>query len=461
MKTKLFLALILIPAILCSCSTLSGRIKSAVTGYPLWYYESSVISEDSEKTFTVYAQSESQRQAELLAYDKLEEEISSYLGYGISQEDYRELVTLGTISKYNLKISDTSTVLKNGMYLVFLFAKADYEGLQAFRTRSAVELESKSDQIINLILEGDSCIKNNEDLNGVALYLKSMALSYGLDGLENQYSYESIKKEVIDILQTMKIKMEGYDSSKVTAQLHVQRKESVIASDVVSCKVKAVYLSVDGRGNEYPDSFSYTTDRYGHISFRIFNNAVVKKGSVKFSFDLTEELNALESKDSSTAAVIRKIIEASAVSFDYERVYSLGTIGVCVLCYNIDAEPADSSDFTKQLCSMIESDGLACVSIQNAENLSDEQIAERLFSSGAGCALILRAGAYDYQNSETGICSVSMQGEMVFRDRNGKNIYSSEIFYSNGFGENFKDAESKAFENLFRTVYTLLKASYV
>lgn len=463
MKHRIIIVLSVILVVLTSCNTLNGRVKAAVSGYPLWYYEPSVAVHKNEKSFVATGLSTTERQAELLAFSNLSEVISSYLGFEITQENYRELVTLGTISEYSLNVEEKLSILKNGNYIVFLLAKADYENLQTFRTAEEIERENKADEIKALIKEGDGYLKDNEDLNGVSCYLRSMILSKNVKGLESQYSFDSIKQEVIEILKTTTLSIESYDSSKVSAFLNLRRKESLISSDVQNCKIKASYVSVDGRGNEYQDSFSYTTDKNGRIAFRIFNNAILKKGKVKFVFDLEEDIRALYEIDSSAAALIEGLVNSKSVSFEYDRTYALGKIGICVLEYDIEANLKNSVEFTNRLCAMVSSEGISCSPVRHGFAESDDALLKKAFEgkSDLGCLAILKTGPIDYQVSVTGVCSVSMEGQVVFYDRNSRIIYQSEIIYSNGFGTDYQTAENSAFDNMCRIVYTLLKASYV
>lgn len=462
MRRRIILVFSVILVALTSCTTLNGRVKAAVSGYPLWYYEPSVAVESSGKSFVATGTATTERQAELLAYSKLADSVSSYLGYEISQENYRELVTLGIISEYSLSVEEKFSMLKNGNYIVFLLAKADYENLQAFRTAEEIERENKADRIKALIIEGDGYLKNNEDLNGVSCYLRSMVLSKDVKGLESQYSFDSIKQEVIEILRTTTMNIESCDSSKVTATLNLRRKESFLASDVQNCKILASYVSVDGRGNEYQDSFSYTTDKNGRIQFKIFNNAILKKGKVKFAFDLEQDIQALYEVDSISAALIEDLVDSKSVAFEYDRSYTLGKIGICVLEYDMETNLKNSVEFTNRLCAEISSEGILCTPLRYFEE-SDEVLLKKAFEDkkDLGCLAILKSGPIDYQISATGICSVTLEGQVVFYDSDSKIIYQSEVIYSNGFGTDYQNAENTAFDNMCRIVYTLLKASYV
>lgn len=456
-------SILIVLVFLTSCMTLEGRVKSAVSGYPFWYYVSKPYVPENSKVFIGEGKSDNMRQAELFAYSDLSEKLGSYLGYEITQEDYRELVTVGTVSRMGLSVSERNGFNKNGNNTYVILAYADEDGIRLLRTPEVLEKEEKAERLAEIIEQGDEYIKDCEDLKGVSAYLTSMAFSYGLETVEEEYSFESIKEEVIDILKTITIKLEEFDTAKVTATLRLTRKESVISSSIRNCQIRAFFTSVDSMGNSYSDSFTYDSDRNGKVFFETMNNAIVKDGCVTFSLDFEKELGELEKVAPDVASEIRGIIESKTVKFDYNRQYAYGRMGVCVLEYDGKAHFKDSEKFTNYLSQMFRTDSIDCIEFSCNSDMTDEEVLSfvKAQDSTIGCLVILRGGMIDSQYSSTGLFSVSDEGKVVFLAGNGNEIFNSGVFRSNGFGKSFSEAEEGAFEYLCRITYSLIKAYYV
>ena len=170
------LCLILLLA-LCSCSTFSAIVKSNMTGLPSWYYDTDIGVGKGNTGIVGEGTASSQRQAELLAYTDVISQLSGLVGFELGQEEYRELSVLGTLSDYNLTVTDTFLMIgQDGSYSFYVQAAINKELLE----RITSEENKKKAQIVNeiegLVLQGDEYVKAGQETKAAENYLKAMAL---------------------------------------------------------------------------------------------------------------------------------------------------------------------------------------------------------------------------------------------------------------------------------------------
>jgi len=446
--------------LLCGCSVL----KSLSTGYPIWYYNPSIPK--NQVSFLGQGTAESRRQAELLAYADMSENLASYLGFELDRTLYRELLTSGTIESYGIRIQNSnSTQLDDGNYRVIVLAVTEKEMLDSLRSREAVDLGDRVELIGSLIAQGDEAIRQNRDIEGLKYYLRSMALSYGIESrsLNRDYRFDAILDEVLYVLESLNLTVTSEDSGGVSCVVGARRRVGFASSAVVGCPVKASYTAVDGRNSRYADSYIFLTGNEGTFEFYPVNPSILISGTVVFSFDLETEVAAVGRASPQAEARINEVLAGKTARFEYHRQYAMGTIAVTVLDYGNLGIFEDSRSSSEYLTARFVDDGAPAYSM-SCDDPGDEAILDLTGSAhpDVGVVFVARTGVIETIASSTGVCAASMEGRgVLYRILDGEMLFDSGIIYATGFGADEAEAVKEGRMRIADLFYSLLKAVYV
>ena len=458
------LCLILLLA-LCSCSTFSAIVKSNMTGLPSWYYDTDIGVGKGNTGIVGEGTASSQRQAELLAYTDVISQLSSLVGFELGQEEYRELSVLGTLSDYNLTVTDTFLMIgQDGSYSFYVQAAINKELLE----RITSEENKKKAQIVNeiegLVLQGDEYVKAGQETKAAENYLKAMALGYNLDYIDKEYSFDELLEVVTDLLESLSLSFVSVRPDLGTCTIALQRKGTFVSSAVSSAEVLATYTAVDTRDVSYQDHFVYVTDSEGHLAFNPINRSLVRSGAVTFSLNLGDELENLEALAGSEAlSGLRKLLESKKLVFSYDKVYALGSIAVAVIEHDELGYVTGVNTVSDYITAKLSADGADAESFY--PELDDEMDMLYEFNHSdrtEDCLLVIRMGLTGQIESRSGVYCASAEGLASFFDAETETLlYQSDVIRSNAFAENADQAVADAFKKLADIAYTLIKAVYV
>ena len=284
----LILSLIIVLVTVTGCSSVSALFKSNFSGLPFWYYEPEYGVGKGNTGMVGEGVSSTERQAELLAYTNLIAVLSDRIGYELGQEAYRELSVMGTINQFGLEIVDRfSVAASDGNYHFYLHAVLDRELLDSATIDENKRRSSVSSEIESLVLEGDTFVKTGKELKAVENYIKAMTLSYGLDFIDSEYTYDALYPVVVDLLQSITVAVSSTRPELAICTISISRKGTFVSSAVESAEIKATYSAVDSKGEQYTDSFVYISDNDGRFEFNAINTSIVRKGTVTFSLNLS------------------------------------------------------------------------------------------------------------------------------------------------------------------------------
>ena len=461
MKRRALIVSVVVLLVMSGCTV----FKSIATGYPLWYYAKNKNS--LQLSFIGEARASTRRQAELLAYTDVSDKLSSYLGIEIDREAYRELSTSGTIEKFGLAVTESSiSVTSDGGYRVIILAVADREKADNYRSQQAKDLGDTIDSIEQLILEGDEYIKDGKDIMGVRNYLKSMALSCNIDGrnLDKEYSFDVILEEVLHILSEINIQVKNPDPQNLTCNVSVRRSGTIVSTAVNQCPVKSSYVAMDAQNLAYKDSFVFYSDPDGIAYFYAINPAVTITGSILFSINLDEEVEAIEKLDPEAARKIRSVLDSITDVFEYHREYSMGKVVVTAITFGNYRDFIDSEDTTVRLVSRFEEDGAPAYANPADTDLMDEVLIDRarLIYRDAGILLVVRTGIIETVTSSTGVTVASQEGSAsLYRLTDGAVLFESGTVNSVGFGNDAESALADSLNRIETIIYSMIKAFYV
>ena len=467
MKLRILLisVLVILALVLCSCSSINAIIKSNMTGLPTWYYENDMGVAKGYKGIVGEGSASTQRQAELLAYSSVITKLSNIIGYELGQEEYRELTVLGTIAEFNLSIIDTFFMVPNdGTYYFYVQAAIDEELLDKATTEEAKNRAQIISQVETLVLKGDDYVKSGQETRAVKNYLQAMALGYGHDYIDEEYSFDELLDVVMGLLGNASLTFVSERPDLGTCTISLSRKGIFVSSAVKSAEILATYTAIDPKGVSYEDEFVYVTDDQGQFSFNPINPSIARKGTVTFRLNLYEEIDALERLAGKEAVSdLRALIDSKEVKFNYDKVYVLGSIAIAVIEHDELGYVTGVKEISDYLAGVLVSDGAEAAPFY-AELDEEEDVLYELTHSGRteNNLLVIRVGLTGQVASSTGVYCASAEGlATLFDTVTGMILYQSDVIRSNAFSENSEQAVTDAFKVLVDIAYTLIKAEYV
>ncbi len=463
-KAMTFMVLALLLFLAVGCTSVGAVLKSNVTGLPYWYYDPSMGLDKTQTAMIGEGSAETQRQAELLAYTDIINKLSERLGYTLSQETYRELSVLGTISDFGLSIEDTFMATQEGKFNVYMQVAIDSELLQRATTDENKRRESVSLETERLVLEGDEYVKAGKELRAVSNYLKAMALSYDQEYVDSEYSFDELYPVVYELLSGINLSIVSSKPSSVSCNVVMTRMGKFVSSAVSSAEVMASYYAEDTKGELYNDYFVYVTNDDGQISFKPVNDAIIRQGEIRFEFDIGSELDQLAAvAGEEKVAPLRELVNSKAITFRYSKAYSMGTIATAVIEHDEHGYVTGSRDISDYVAQKFKDDGAEATPFY-AELDEEEDVLYEFTHSGMteDCLLIIRVGQTSQTSSRTGVEVVGAEGIATLYSREGGiPLYVSDVIYSSAFAETYEEALIGAFKKLADIAYTLVKAVYV
>jgi len=451
-------------AVLSSCSTVGALFRANISGLPYWYYNPTMGAGRDMTAIVCEGSGTTLRQAELAAYEETITRLSDMLGYRLGQESYRELSVLGTITQYGVTINDrfeTTAEGKTTVYLQVLIDSAILDAATSDETRRRSTLSAKVEQ---LVLAGDEYVKNGMELKAVQNYMKAMAEGFGEDFIDDEYGFGELYPVVMELLSGIDVSIESKHPETAGCTVYVARRGTFVSSAVNSAEIRATYKAVDTRGTIYDDFFVYVTDQEGLFSFNSINNSMVRTGEVVFSLNLGAELEALASKvGEERISDLRALIDSKTVSFDYYKVYQMGSIATAVIEHDIHGYVTGVTDISEYIASSLFSDGSEAMPFY-AELDEEEDVLYEFLHSGRteNCLLVVRMGVTDVVQSRNDVCAASAEGIVVLYSRDSEvPLYRSEIINASAFAATEDLAVSEAFKRLADIALSLIKAVYV
>lgn len=450
--------------VLTGCTSFSAILKSNFSGLPIWYYDPEVNTGKNNTGMVGEGHASTERQAELLAYSDIIEQLSIATGSDLGQEAYRELSVLGTISQIGLSINDGYTATQEGQVTVYLHAVINRELLDLETSDETKRRAALAAEIESLVLEGDEYVKSGKELRAVSNYMKVMALGIGEDYINSEYSFDDLYDVVVELLESITTAVVNPRPSAATCTISLTRKGTFVSSAVSSAEVLATYKAVDTTGTEYQDSFVYLTDSDGTFSFTSINGSLVRSGSIAFSLNLSSELAALASApDQEKVQALSSLIASKSVVFNYSKSYTLGSLATAVIEHDKLGYVTGSTDISDYIADMMDADGFQAAAFY--AELDDElDVLYEFNHSGRteNCLLVIRIGLLDSVSSSTGVVAASAEGLVsLYQCSTSKLLYQSDVIYSSAFGETEEAAIQSAFKKLADIAYTLVKAVYV
>jgi len=450
--------------VLTGCSTFGAIIKSNISGLPVWYYDPEVRTGKGYTGMFGEGHASTERQAELLAYSDIINKLSEASGTVLSQESYRELSVLGTITQFGLTIEDRHTVTQEGQVAVYIHARLDKNLLDQQTTEETKRRTALVEEIEKLVLDGDEYVKSGREFSAIRNYMKAMAKGIGEDYIDEEYSFDPLYEVVVELLDSITMSILNPKPAERTCTVSLTRKGKFVSSAVASAEIDTSYTAVDTRGEEYDDSFVYLTGEDGQFDFTTINETISRTGTIRFSLNLEDELQALsKAPDQEKVQNLRNLVDSKAVSFNYSKAYALGSIATAVIEHDKLGYVTGSTVISDYMAELLAKDG-AEVAPFHAELDDELDVVYEFNHSGRTekCILIIRLGITDTVTSNTGVCAASAEGlASLYISDPETLIYQSDVIYSSAFGETEEEAILNAFKTVADIAYALVKGVYV
>lgn len=467
MNKKLFLSILAL--ILClsfSFASAGSEVSDVNQGHvvPTWYEEPERQERRNTTAFTGKGVSTSKRQAELLAYSDLCRNISDFTGSELGEIDYREISTKGTLAEYGLEIKRSYSTYNGATYAYYILATASDEQLALHRSAQVVDYYNKLSQIETSILEGDKCMTEGNYVGAVRNYIDSMCVSYNMEGVQSDYSFDSIYSEVKSILEIMDFSVRNQNSSTGDIQMYLRIHEGIIPFNVPDSEICLEYTLTDVKGNAYSEQYVISTDSKGRFVFSPKSFGVTSGSLVTFSLNLGKGLDKLEKVNKEAADSLRAIVAENAYRYVYYKDYSMGSILIAGLDYMVNGTYYESHISTEYLSNQFAKNGAVCSPFYLDSDLTDEEIIAKSLADyrGFGCVLITRIGVTSSVESSTGQIITSAEGKAIlYRISDSAVLSQTEIINANGFGKDWESSYTDAYKTISEIVYNLIRNDYV
>lgn len=456
--------LVILVIMLSGCTSLGAVLKSNISGLPFWYYDPQMRIGKNRFGMVGEGSASTERQAELLAYTDIIDKLSEILGYELSQESYRELSVLGTITEFGVSVEDRFSNIQESRYQVYIHVSMDKALVEQATSEENKRRESVTNEVTSLVLQGDEYVKAGSEVRAAANYIQAMALSFNEDYIISEYKYDELYSVVLELLENTYINILYPRPDLASCVVSIIRRGSFASSTVSSAGVLATYQAIDTRGKTYEDYFVYVTDENGQFVFNPINDSIVRTGSVKFELDLEVEIDTLEAvAGAERVAELRNLVASKTVTFDYSKVYSMGAIAAAVIEHDELGYVTGVNDVTDYLVGKLAADG-AKVAAFYAELDEEEDVLYEFTHSNRTeqCLMVIRVGQTEHVSSKTGVEVVGAEGIVTLFNRDSEiPLYQSDIIHSSAFADTYEEALQGAFRTLADIAYTLVKAVYV
>ncbi len=459
--TALVLAAMLLTLV--GCTSVSALIKSNVSGLPFWYYSPDFNIGANNTAIVGSGTAATERQAELLAYSDVLAKLSSMLGYELGQEAYRELSVLGTISQFNLFIKDSHVQPQGSQVTVYIHVVMDRELLDDATSDETKRRTGLINQIEALVLEGDEYIKSGQEIRAIENYMEAMALGYGLDYIDPEYSFDELYPVIMELLNSISMSVVSARPSTARCTVAITRRGTFVSSDVASAEVVSSYMAIDSRGQLYQDDFVYVTDSDGQFVFNPINDSIVRSGEVVFSFNLDDEFAMLEGIETEKVSALKALVDSKSVRFAYNKVYSLGSIAVAAIEYNRLGVITGNHDIADYLTANLVSNSADATAFYPELDDDEDVLYEFQHTDRTESVLmVVRIGHVDTVESRTGTYAGSAEGIVTLFDcKTSKILYKSDVLTATVFSESAEEAIAAAFRKIADIAYTMIKSVYV
>ncbi len=450
--------------LLAGCTSIGAVLRANISGMPFWYYEPQMNIGSGRVGMVGEGSASTERQAELLAYSDVINKLSERLGYELSQESYRELSVLGTITEFGLSVDDTFRNTQEGRYQVYLHVSMDRNLIESATSDETKRRESLTKTVTQLVLQGDEYVKSGSETKAVSNYIKAMTLSYNEDYISSEYRYDELYPVVLELLENISISISSTRADIASCEITIVRRGSFASSAVTAAEVLSSYQAEDTRGKIYDDYFVYVTDTSGQFVFNPINAAIVRNGSVKFELNLSSEIDALEAvAGAEKVSELRSLVESKSVLFEYSKAYFLGSIAVAVIEHDNLGYVTGVKDITDYMAKKMADDGAQASSFYAELDEEEDVLYEFTHSDRTeSCLLVIRVGRTEHVSSRIGMEVVGAEGIVTLFDRDSEvPLYRSDIIYSSAFADTYEEALQGAFRKLADIAYTLVKAVYV
>lgn len=461
---KVFLFALLLVCI--SCVSLDVDKAQITEGHvvPDWFEEPQKSARWNTTAFVGKGVSVSKRQAELLSYTELCSGISDYTGSELGEIDYREISTKGTLDEYGLKITKTFVTYNGATYAYYILAVAENDALASHRSAGVVEYYNKLERIESSILSGDQCMIAGDYVGAIRNYIDSMCVSYGMSGVDDEYSFDAIFSEIKSVLSIMYFSVRNQRQNTGDIQMVMRIDEGVIPYNIPGSEVAVKYSVTDVKGSEYFEQYVMVTDSKGRVTFSPQSFGVASGSTVSFSLNLDSDIEKLRKVNASAAEELKQMADSCTYSYTYTTDYSMGPVLIAGLDYGINGDFFESHISTEYLVGQFSHNGAVSSSYFVTSDMTDEEILKEAQENyrGFGCLLVVRIAVTGTIDSSTGTVIAFAEGNAkLLRISDGAVLYETEIINSNGIGESREEAYADAFRTVSEVAYNIIRTEYV
>ncbi len=375
--------------LLFSCSTFTASEGPAWTEEPPRY--AGIVSIVGSGT------GRDENEARAAAYRSVLDRVSSDLGIDAFSLYYRELLTTGTIADLSGRV--TNTYLSPSADGVAFYVLVEMPEDEYYRRRSdeytaSLERASTVDGYMAAALEEYKANRDTKTLENVLSAL-DLALSGSL--ADSAYTAEGLRDSAQAYLENIAISIGKRDGMEV--ELRMKRDKGLFHPSVVNGLIKAEYQKLTSDGRIVTSSVTLMTDRAGRVRFVPTDPYMLRKGVLRFSIAIPEDLiSSIEEKapDGFMDPIIA-LIGSSSIEYAYDAGEKAVDTVIAAAVYGEDGTVYDSPSYNLAFSSYLRSASASgFVAIQGSGEEEEEILGSlRAAFPGMRRYIVIRTGIVD------------------------------------------------------------------
>ncbi|HHU89116.1 MAG TPA: hypothetical protein GXZ38_07175 [Spirochaetales bacterium] len=425
MKRLCGLVLILL-LLMVSCTSVTSWVRSSFGGVPSWVYEPQTSR--NQLSFVGEGVSTSLVRSEILAYESILQQISSYIGDDIFDRYMVELSTGKTINDYQLKITQDFVKQEGDNILVFYRAVADKGRLTTARSEAEVRLQEREQEITELNNKAIQAFRDNKDLVALLYYVEIAEIAYSMPAERGVQRYNQAIKRIEDIVAALSLSSSTGDPTIPTTTITLRRGKRAISPRVVEAPIIVYSPARDGLGEIYRDFQRFVTNSNGQFIYTTNNPTIVNRGELEINIDLEESIAPLKEIDSATHSALIESIKEKQINYPYNRlpVTQKEEILVALSEFSLKGELLSSTYAAKEIVEELARDAIKGRVVRVGPLDEDENYVDtlRLLYPDKSYAIVGEVGISDTKELKSRF-TVTVSGELSLVNLKTKRILGS------------------------------------
>ena len=392
------------------------------------------------------------------AYLAVLSKLGENLGYEISTQYFRELVSSDRIQSLSTRISDKYSYQQtNDDWIYYAMATTSSSTLKDSRSPEYILLLDREERISSSLEESLEYYKESEDIQAINKVLDAITISLEGDVNNPDYTPEALRDKAIEYIDNLRISFEHSKKQKSGITVKLKRTKGMFYPPVKNATLSAGYQMIDTSGNIIDSFFDCKTDKNGRYLYTNTNPYMIRKGEIVFSLSLDSERLKKIVKVAGEEFVqpIKEAYSSKSITYSYQESAKLPNDSTLIAYVLYDEEGNEQScpSFAYAIDEYLKTVKATGYQIERTNGDEFEDIYEELCKNYPSYRyfIIIRAGVVgSKQNGEE--TASRAEGRVAFYDRTKEEQFAIQDSFMLGYGKDEESANVSALENVARII---------